>query len=92
MAQNENNAPDAFGDYASAFRRSLLPAIVDPMVDTHPPDDLDNGAYLGTVGVFHTNNSALVQSSGDWQVDYTGIIPVSQQPQIQAPEPWEGDF
>jgi hypothetical protein len=88
VALNENNAPDAFGGFAAALRRALLPAIVDPLVDTHPPDDIDDGAYQGSVASWH-GQSALVQPAGDWKVDYTGIIPVSQQPQIKTPEPWE---
>jgi hypothetical protein len=57
------------------------------MVDFHPPDDSQEGAWQGTVGIFETV-PAIVQPNGPWYPDYTGIVPVSAQQQIVAPEPW----
>jgi hypothetical protein len=91
MARNENNAPDSFPDYADAFRRQLNPAIVVPLVDTHPPDDVNDGAFLGTVGAFVAGLPAIVVPNGPWYPDYQGIVPVSAQVQIVAPEPWTDD-
>lgn len=94
---NAPNAPDAYSQYAEAFRRrGLLPAIVKPLVDYHPPDDLDDGAFLGTVGVFVSASSrgalpAIVKPNGPWFPEYGGIVPISVQPSINAPEPWRID-
>jgi len=84
------NAPDAFSAYANALRGRLLPARVSPMVDFHPPDDNQDGAWQGTVGIFESL-PAIVQPYGPWYPDYTGIVPVSAQQQIVAPEPWTVD-
>lgn len=81
------NAPDAFSAYANALRGSLNSARISPMVDFHPPDDSQEGAWQGTVGIFETV-PAIVQPNGPWYPDYTGIVPVSAQQQIVAPEPW----
>lgn len=89
--RNENNAPDSFAGYSDTMRRDLLPAIVQPMMDTHPPDDMDDGAFLGTVGVFVAGLPAIVAPNGPWYPDYTGIVPMSAQQQIVAPEPWLSD-
>lgn len=88
MSWNENNAPDTFPEYANAFRRQINPAIVKPLIDYHPPDDIDDGAFLGTVGAFVAGMPAIVQPNGPWYPDYQGIVPVSAQQQIIAPEPW----
>jgi len=85
------NAPDAFAGYSAILRRNLLPAIVVPLIDTHPPDDIDDGAATGTIGAFEAGLPALVQPNGPWFPDYGGIVPVSAQQQIVAPEPWTTD-
>lgn len=85
------NAPDSFAGYSDALRRHLLPAIVVPAIDYHPPDDIDDGAFLGNVGAFEAGLPAIVAPNGPWYPDYDGIVPVSAQQQIVAPEPWMTD-
>lgn len=85
------NAPDSFASYSAAIRRQLSPAIVVPMIDYHPPDDIDDGAYLGNVGVFEEGLPAIVAPSGPWFPDYGGIVPISVQQEIISPEPWMSD-
>lgn len=84
------NAPDSFRDYSDTLRRHLLPAIVVPLIEPHQPDDIDDGAFVGTVGLFATT-PAIVTPNGPWFPDYGGIVPVSAQQQIVAPEPWMND-
>lgn len=90
MSQNENNAPDSFADYADILRRNRH-AIVAPLIDLHPPDDVDDGAYQGTVAASVSGLPAIVVPNGPWYPDYQGIVPVSAQQQIIAPEPWTDD-
>lgn len=83
------NAPSAFSEYSDALRRQLQrSAVITPsMVDSHPPDDNDDGAFTGTVGLFQTM-PAISAPLGPWYPDYQGIVPVSAQQQIASPEPW----
>ncbi len=84
------NSPSAFPEYSDALRRQLQRAavITPPLVDWHPPDDNADGAFQGTVGIFQSL-PAISSPLGPWYPDYQGIIPVSAQVQISAPEPWE---
>lgn len=85
------NAPDSFAGYSATLRRNLMPAIVVPMMDTHPPDDIDDGAFLGNVGAHVAGLPAIVRPGGPWYPDYGGIVPVSAQQHIVTPEPWTTD-
>lgn len=84
------NAPAAFPEYSDALRGQLLRASITtpPLVDYHPPDDEQEGAFVGTVGIFQSL-PAIVSPLGPWYPDYQGIIPVSAQVQMTQPEPWE---
>lgn len=84
------NAPSAFAAYSDLLRRNLMPAKVVPLVDSHRPDDPIDGAYVGTVGAFQAP-SAIVAPNGQWAPTYTGIVPVTAQQQITAPDPWLAD-
>ena len=90
------NNPSAFDDYSNGLRALQARTAMQPrpLVDWHAPDDNDDGAYVGTVGVFRTM-PAIPNVLGPWYPDYQGIVPVSAQQQITAPEPWldaNGDF
>lgn len=81
------NAPNSFGDYVAKLARMINPGKFTTMRDSHVPDD-DEGPYMGTIGVFQ-QMPAIVTPMGPWYPDYQGTVPVSQQQQITAPEPWE---
>lgn len=84
------NAPSAFTEYTEKLRRALMPAVVRPLVDSHRPGDKFDGAFVGTVGAFQAP-SAIVAPNGQWSPVYTGIVPVTAQQQISAPDPWLAD-
>jgi hypothetical protein len=84
------NAPPAFTEYSDLLRGQLQhTSITTPsLVDWHPPNDDDDGAFVGTVGVFQ-QLPAIASPLGPWYPDYQGIMPISAQVQLSAPEPWE---
>lgn len=82
------NAPSAFTEYSEILRRNMAPAIVNPLVDSHRTGPgSEAGPYIGRVGVFSTL-PAIMTPTGQWSPNYMGIVPVSAQQQIVAPEPW----
>jgi hypothetical protein len=87
---------DSYAEYAETLRH--VRGVVNPplMYGNAPelgrsdmtPDLMADGPYLGTIGVFHTSGQ-LVAPAGPWGPDYMGILPVSEQPHVDAKEPWD---
>lgn len=79
----------SFDEYAEEIRVMPLARVV-PLLYTHAPDHTgyDSAPFVGTVGVFDSH-AALVAPLGAYPTQYGGNLPVTQQPKVQTPDPWD---
>ena len=93
------NAPDSYAGYAAAFdgRSHFAGAFhTPPLIYPHAPDAqgdmsldlMSDGAFYGTVGVYHAPPPATVIPGGPWTPDYMGNLPIDQQPHLPNVDPW----
>lgn len=79
---------DAFGNASRALSRTPL-ANNPTLVYKGAPDEQNPGdaPYFGNVGIF-VSSGAVVNPDGPWFPDYQGSFPISSQPHLVVPEPW----
>lgn len=80
----------SFDDYARTLA-GAPGAHVDPLLYPGAPDHSGlggDGPYMGTVGVFDSH-AAIVAPIGDYAATYAGDLPLSVQPRVTAPDPWD---
>ncbi|HEV7454349.1 MAG TPA: hypothetical protein VGO07_03760 [Candidatus Saccharimonadales bacterium] len=85
---------DSFDAYSDVIRHTPIAVVAPLLYQNHPeaggdmsPDLQADGQYFGTIGAFHAT-IAVNTPSGPWSNDYTGNLPIEQQPHLPNTEPW----